>query len=73
MKKVWLFLILISARSCWAGPSNESRREAEYYVIAYAQHYNVPVEFVRAIVEQVGMAPVPSFAKRRGGIDAAYA
>jgi soluble lytic murein transglycosylase-like protein len=53
MKNVSLFLILISACSCWADdPSNESRREAEYYVIAYAQHYNVPVEFVRAIVEQ---------------------
>ena len=52
MKKVSLFLILISACSCWAGPSNESRREAEYYVIAYAQHYNVRVEFVRAVVEQ---------------------
>jgi soluble lytic murein transglycosylase-like protein len=26
------------------------RREAEYYVAAYAQHYRVPVELVRAIV-----------------------
>ena len=30
----------------------EQRREAEYYVAAYAQHYSVPVEFVRAVVEQ---------------------
>jgi soluble lytic murein transglycosylase-like protein len=28
------------------------RLEAEYYVAAYARHYNVPVKFVRAIVEQ---------------------
>ena len=28
------------------------RLEAEYYVAAYARHYNVPIPFVRAIVEQ---------------------
>ena len=52
MKNVALFLILILGCPRWASASNESRREAEYYVIAYAQHYNVPVEFVRALVEQ---------------------
>ncbi|MBZ5494696.1 MAG: lytic transglycosylase domain-containing protein [Acidobacteriia bacterium] len=31
---------------------NASRQEAEYYVAAYAKHYGVPVEFVRALVEQ---------------------
>lgn len=29
-----------------------ARLEAEYYVAAYARHYNVPIPFVRAIVEQ---------------------
>ena len=29
-----------------------TRLEGEYYVAAYARHYNVPVKFVRAIVEQ---------------------
>ena len=29
-----------------------TRLEAEYYVAAYARHYNVPIPFVRAIVEQ---------------------
>ena len=29
-----------------------ARLEAEYYVAAYARHYGVPIEFVRAIVEQ---------------------
>ncbi len=52
MKCAALFLILISACRLWAKVSSESRREAEYYVIAYARHYNVPVEFVAAIVEQ---------------------
>ncbi len=32
--------------------STAARLEAEYYVRAYARHYNVPVRFVRAIVEQ---------------------
>src|SRR5689334_23052854 len=52
MKDAACFLILVSACSCWARASDESRREAEYYVIRYAEHYNIPVEFVRAIVEQ---------------------
>lgn len=33
-------------------PRTPTRLEAEYYVAAYAHHYGVPVEFVRAIVEQ---------------------
>ncbi|OAI56679.1 hypothetical protein AYO50_00395 [Acidobacteria bacterium SCGC AG-212-P17] len=50
----WSFLIffLIAASACRAGTGEEQRREAEYYVAAYARHYNVPVEFVRALVEQ---------------------
>lgn len=45
-----LLLLLISASRCWA--ATESRREAEYLVAAYANHYRVPVEFARAVVEQ---------------------
>lgn len=52
MKKAALALVLISVCPCWAGTGNDSRQEADYYVAAYAQHYNVPVEFVRAVVEQ---------------------
>ena len=38
---------------CQAQPPRTSTRlEAEYYVAAYAQHYGVPIGFVRAIVEQ---------------------
>lgn len=38
---------------CQAQPSiTPTRIEAEYYVAAYAQHYGVPIAFVRAIVQQ---------------------
>src|SRR5262249_56876603 len=53
----WAILVLaltFAARS-WAetqNAPNQSRREAEYYVAAYARHYQVPLEFVRAIVSQ---------------------
>src|SRR5260370_11096521 len=52
MKWVGLLLFLVSVCSCWAATGNQSRQEAEYYVAAYARHYGVPVEFVRAVVEQ---------------------
>jgi soluble lytic murein transglycosylase-like protein len=47
----WL-LILVLATPCWAASGYGDRQEAEYYVAAYAQHYRVPVGFVRALVEQ---------------------
>lgn len=52
MKLTALILWLISSAVCWAENRGEQRREAEYYVTAYAKHYNLPVEFVRAVVEQ---------------------
>ncbi|MGB9123566.1 MAG: lytic transglycosylase domain-containing protein, partial [Candidatus Angelobacter sp.] len=52
MKWSALFLCLLSVHFCYAGTGDDHRREAEYYVTAYARHYNVPVEFVRAVVEQ---------------------
>src|SRR5271163_3345823 len=52
-------LVLILAQAfcaisiCWAQtPKPQSRLEAEYYVVAYAQHYRVPIALVRAIVER---------------------
>ena len=37
----------------WAQSAKpQVRLEAEYYVVAYAQHYRVPVPLVRAIVER---------------------
>src|SRR6478672_6801383 len=52
MKWGGLLFVLISVGACWARTGNDSRQEAEYYVAAYAQYYHVPVEFVRALVEQ---------------------
>ncbi|PYX98648.1 MAG: hypothetical protein DMG64_21175 [Acidobacteria bacterium] len=46
-----LLLTLVSLTSCLAVASSQ-RAEGEYYVAAYAEHYHVPREFVRAVVEQ---------------------
>ena len=44
--------VLFAISICWAqSPKPQARREPEYYVAAYAQHYRVPVSLVRAIVE----------------------
>jgi soluble lytic murein transglycosylase len=47
-----LILVALAASSAWAAPAPDHLREAEYYVDAYALHYHVPVDFVRAVVEQ---------------------
>jgi soluble lytic murein transglycosylase-like protein len=52
MKTAGFVLALLFSFSCWASTGDRSRQEAEYYVAAYARHYGVPVEFVRAVVEQ---------------------
>ena len=54
MKPVLILAQVLSAISiCWAqSPKPQARLEAEYYVVAYAQHYRVPVTLVRSIVER---------------------
>ena len=54
MKPALILAQVLSAISiCWAqSPKPQARLEAEYYVVAYAQHYRVPVALVRAIVER---------------------
>src|SRR5262249_135661 len=52
MKWGTFLLCLLSAHLCCAEGADAQRREAEYYVVAYPHHYNIPVEFVRAVVEQ---------------------
>jgi soluble lytic murein transglycosylase-like protein len=54
MKPALILAQVLSAFSiCWAqSPKLQARREAEYYVATYAQHYRVPVTLVRAIVER---------------------
>jgi soluble lytic murein transglycosylase-like protein len=48
--------LLIAVVLCCASPAQSlastEHHEAEYYVRVYAQHYGVPVAFVRAIVQQ---------------------
>jgi len=46
-----------------------ARLEGEYYVAAYARHYNVPAKFVRAIVEQESSwRPFPVSSKGAAGL-----
>jgi soluble lytic murein transglycosylase-like protein len=46
-------LIVVFSLACVAQSSqNKQRDEAEYYAKAYAQHYHVPLPFVRAVVQQ---------------------
>lgn len=52
MKGLKWLLIFLLATPCWAASGHRERQEAEYYVAAFAQHYGVPVEFVRALIEQ---------------------
>jgi len=54
MKLVFILVpALCAIPICWAqSPKPQARLEAEYYVVAYAQHYRVPVSLVRAIVER---------------------
>lgn len=53
MNRLGCFLLVICAGSSWAQTSTSpKRREAEYYVAAYAQHYRVPVPLARAVVER---------------------
>lgn len=50
MNRAGVLLILITCLS-WTA-ADGSTQEAEYYVAAYARHYNVPVAFVRAVIAQ---------------------
>ena len=46
-------ILITTIASCFCKAMlGSSRAEAEYYVTAYAKQYHVPLEFVRAIVEQ---------------------
>jgi soluble lytic murein transglycosylase-like protein len=52
MKHCALLWIFLATSSCLAAVGTDSRQEAEYYVAVYARHYGVPLEFVRALVQQ---------------------
>ncbi|HTC92002.1 MAG TPA: lytic transglycosylase domain-containing protein [Terriglobales bacterium] len=52
MTRMALLVLAFTSLSCWADTPQQARQEAEYYVRTYAQHYGVPVDFVRSIIEQ---------------------
>jgi soluble lytic murein transglycosylase-like protein len=52
LKIACLLLFSFANLQCWARTTQDSRKEAEYYVAAYARHYGVPVDLVRAVIEQ---------------------
>jgi len=54
MSKCLCFAVVACGVLCCQAqpPTTTARLEAEYYVAAYARHYGVPMEFVRAIVDR---------------------
>jgi soluble lytic murein transglycosylase-like protein len=69
-KCLCLTLFALAALNCRAQSQRTAARlEAEYYVAAYARHYNLPVKFVRAIVEQESSwRPCPVSPKGAAGL-----
>lgn len=62
-------LLVLTSSVCWGRSDSLERDEAEYYVAVYARHYHVPVEFVRAVVEQEsGWHRCPVSAKGAAGL-----
>jgi soluble lytic murein transglycosylase-like protein len=69
VKIACLLLLLFTNLLGWARTTQGSRKEAEYYVAAYARHYGVPVDFVRAVIEQEsGWRPCAISAKGAVGL-----
>lgn len=52
MRKICFLLLLLIGCHPKVALAQASKDEAEYYLAAYAQHYGVPLDFGRAIVEQ---------------------
>jgi soluble lytic murein transglycosylase-like protein len=52
MKIAFGILICVLSYPCLAHPCDRSRLEAAYFADAYAKHYRLPPEFVRAVIEQ---------------------
>jgi soluble lytic murein transglycosylase-like protein len=68
MSRLWIALILCSSSIC-CSQSGSNRDTAEYYLAAYANHYGVPLEFARAVVEQEsGWQACPISRKGAAGI-----
>ena len=68
MKPALILAQVLSAISiCWAqSPKPQARLEAEYYVVAYAQHYRVPVALgTRHCRTRVALASMRGLSQRR--------
>jgi soluble lytic murein transglycosylase-like protein len=50
--KIFTLIVLLWTGSSLAQSCPVSRLESEYYAAAYAKHYGLPLEFVRAVIEQ---------------------
>lgn len=65
---VWILVLLVRA-VCLAQCTTTARQEAEYYAAAYAKHYRLPIEFVRAVIAQEsGGRPCVTSAKGAVGL-----
>jgi soluble lytic murein transglycosylase-like protein len=52
VKTILLALSLVFGARCAGQPCSQTHQAAQYYATAYARHYGLPVEFVRAVIEQ---------------------
>lgn len=52
MMRSWIVLSLLLSWNSYGQSNLQTRAEAEYYLAAYANHYGVPLDFARAVVEQ---------------------
>jgi len=71
MKPALILMTVLWATASGRAQSRQptARPEGDYYVAAYSRHYNVPVSFVRAIVEQEsGWRPCPLSSKGAVGL-----
>lgn len=65
---VWL--VILCSGAGWArSPATPSRAEAEYYAAAYAEHYRLPLNLVRSIIQQEsGWQPCAVSSKGAAGL-----
>src|SRR5215472_426462 len=48
----WILLSLLLSWNAYSQSNSPTLAEAEYYLAAYANHYGIPLDFARAVVEQ---------------------
>ena len=48
----WILVSLLVSWNAYSQSNSSTQAEAEYYLAAYANHYGIPLDFARAVVEQ---------------------